>query len=165
MKKKFLIVLIIVVVGALILAGLLWYGVWLKESPKVENQTITGDLSEHDPPKQEFPVIVISIKSQNDSGQLGTARLEGMADNKTKVILELTGGSFNQQPAHIHIGSCPNPGTVKYPLTDLESGRSETIVNTDLESMVKSGALAINVHKSEQEISVYTACGDLPRPL
>ncbi len=164
-NKRILIFGIVIAAIVTLLAGGIWLGLKGKATSIGENQPAASPEPSHDPPKQEFPVIVISLESQSDSGQSGTARLEGMVGNKTKVILKLFGGSFGQQPAHIHTGSCPNPGAIKYALSKVESGMSETVINVNLEALVKSGSLAINVHKSEEEAQVYTACGNLPKPL
>lgn len=104
--------------------------------------------------------ITITMNAQNNSGESGTATLTPMG-NQTKVDVNLTGAPAGPQPAHIHPGTCanlnPNP---KYPLTSLTNGKSETIVNVSLTSLM-TGDFAINVHKSPQEISVYVSCGDI----
>ncbi len=104
------------------------------------------------------------VVEQNDSGQNGTVVLSE-EDGKTKVVINLTaapGASVSaSQPAHIHDGSCPTPGAVKYPLTNVVNGKSETIIDTTIDQLKSSLPLAVNVHKSPTEIAVYTACGDL----
>jgi hypothetical protein len=79
------------------------------------------------------------------------------------VVLSLKGGKFMApQPAHIHVGSCPTPGAVKYPLTNVVNGKSVTMLNVSMkELLASSDKLAINVHKSAAEVTNYTACGDL----
>ncbi len=105
----------------------------------------------------------IALSAQNASGQGGTAVLTSTKDGKVSVTLTLKGGKFTgPQPAHIHVGSCPNPGAVKYPLTNVVNGKSVTMLNITMsELLASSDKLAINVHKSPKEISNYTACGDL----
>ena len=66
------------------------------------------------------------------------------------------------QPVHIHEGSCPNVGAVKFPLTDIVDGRSTTVVNALIRDLL-AGNLSINAHKSQAEIGVYTACGNIPQ--
>lgn len=104
----------------------------------------------------------ITLGTQSNLGQSGTAVLTE-ENGKVKVTLTMTGGSFTSpQPAHIHEGSCPKPGAVKYPLTNVVNGKSETILNVDMATVMKSATkLAINVHKSAAEPNVYTACGNL----
>lgn len=107
--------------------------------------------------------LVVTLGTQNNSGVSGVAMLREDAGS-VRVTLETVGGTGGNtpQPAHIHMGSCPTPGAVKYPLTAVVNGRSETTLsNTTLEAIKSQLPLAINIHKSETEMSVYLACGDV----
>lgn len=105
--------------------------------------------------------MTVNLADLNNSGQTGTATLEE-SNGKVMVTINLSGGNFAQpQPAHIHTGSCPAPGGVKYPLTNVVNGKSETTLDTTLEALKAASPLAINIHKSQAEQTVYTACGDL----
>ncbi len=111
-------------------------------------------------------MLTISLLSQNNSGQQGTAVLTPTKDGKVNVTLNMQGGNFTTpQPAHIHVGSCPKPGAVKYPLKDVVNGKSSTdltVTMDELKALAKgSSKLAINVHKSATELDMYTACGDI----
>lgn len=122
--------------------------------------------------------ITVELSAQNDSGELGKAILTEYEDrlavdaegalseailSKTKVTISLSGApSGVPQPAHIHVGSCPAPGAIKYPLTSVISGQSETILDVSLEELRDQLPLAVNVHKSSEEAKVYVACGDIP---
>jgi len=105
----------------------------------------------------------VKLGEQNTSGQSGTATLTPTKDGKVTVVLALTGGKFTAaQPAHIHEGSCPTPGAVKYPLTNVVNGKSTTTLNVSMADLLKAAPkLSVNVHKSAAETSVYTACGDI----
>lgn len=104
----------------------------------------------------------VTLTAQNDSGQNGSAMLTE-EDGKTRVILTLSDQPENtSQPAHIHLGICPTPGAVLYPLNPVVDGRSETVLNTSLANLLNtSSELSVNVHKSEEEATVYMACGDI----
>jgi hypothetical protein len=108
--------------------------------------------------------MVITLDTQSGLGQSGMATISDNGDGKAVVTLTMTGGNFPEpQPAHIHLGTCPKPGAVKYPLTNVVAGSSTTTLAISLEELEKStDKLALNVHKSAAEASVYTACGDLP---
>jgi hypothetical protein len=64
-------------------------------------------------------------------------------------------------PAHIHPGTCaelvPQP---RYPLANVVSGHSSTEVNASLEQLL-AGDVALNLHASNQEMGLYTACVEL----
>lgn len=96
-----------------------------------------------------------------DSDQVGAADLVE-ENGQTKVIINLIGYTEDvEQPAHIHTGVCPGIGAVKYPLTSLINGKSVTVLPVTLTQLKNELPLAINVHKSEEEISIYTVCGPL----
>lgn len=103
----------------------------------------------------------VELKDVNGSGESGTALLREV-DGQISVIITLTGAPTGvAQPAHIHVGSCPNPGDVKYPLTSLVNGKSVTTVNTTFAQLTQQLPLAINVHKSQTDIKTYVSCGNL----
>ena len=103
----------------------------------------------------------VTLRTQNNSGQSGSATLTAMGD-QTKVVLSVAGGLAGvAQPAHIHHESCANIGGVLYPLSAVTDGSSETILNVSLDTIMSQLPLSINVHKSAQEASVYVACGDI----
>lgn len=105
--------------------------------------------------------VMVALTEQNYSGQTGTATLT-QEDGKVMVSLAMVGGNFTTpQPAHIHIGACPTPGVVKYPLTNVTNGESETTLSVDMKTLMSQSPLAVNVHKSAAEVAVYTACGDI----
>ncbi len=107
--------------------------------------------------------MIVKLGEQNGSGQSGTATLKPTKDGKVTVTIDLTGGKFTAaQPAHIHEGSCPTPGTVKFPLTNVVNGNSTTTLNVSMADLLKAAPkLAVNVHKSAAEVSSYTACGNI----
>ena len=84
-------------------------------------------------------------------------------NGSTRVTITMVGKKSDvPQPAHIHVGKCPNPGAVKYPLTNVVDGKSVSVVDVDYEELFTTMLpLAVNIHKSVEESSVYTACGDL----
>jgi hypothetical protein len=102
--------------------------------------------------------VTIALSPQNDSGQRGTAVLTSEGAG-TKVVISLENAP-GPHPAHIHSGSCPTPGAVVYPLTSVVNGRSETVVAASIADILRAPH-AINVHKSPQEIPVYTSCGNV----
>jgi hypothetical protein len=108
--------------------------------------------------------IEVELAEQNSSGQSGTATLDPNDDGTLNVTIELTTGSDEPQPAHIHEGSCPDVGDVVAPLDDVVDGMSTTEnVEFSLDDVTSadSPGYAINVHKSAAEVDTYVACGDI----
>lgn len=110
--------------------------------------------------------MTFNLMAQNNSGQTGMAVISPTNTGKVNVVLTMQGGNFTQpQPAHIHLGSCPNPGAVKYPLSNVVNGKSDTdlaFTIDDLKTMLASNQkYSINVHKSAADMKSYTACVDL----
>ncbi|HEY6865579.1 MAG TPA: hypothetical protein VI319_16930 [Burkholderiales bacterium] len=105
--------------------------------------------------------VTVALHAENKSGETGRAKLTPMGD-KTRVELSLKGTPKGvAQPAHIHEGSCakldPKP---KYPLSNVVDGKSTSEVPVKMEELME-GNMAVNVHKSGDEIKTYVACGDL----
>jgi hypothetical protein len=107
--------------------------------------------------------VTVRLAAQNKSGQSGTARLTPMGES-TKVEISLKGGPKGvPQPAHIHDGSCPKPNPKpKHGLQDVVDGKSSSEVPVSLDTLLKE-KVAINVHKSKEEVKVYVACGNIAR--
>lgn len=158
--------LILLATTALILAGCS-----TTTTPTTDTTVPANDTTAQTQPETQMPVaptmaapVVVQISAVKNSGQTGTATFTDLGEGKTKVEISLTGGKFTAaQPAHIHTGMCTKPGDVKYPLTDVVNGMSETTIDAPM-SELWTGGLLVNVHKSAKEMSVYTACGDLVAP-
>src|SRR5690606_31428408 len=107
-------------------------------------------------PEMASQDVVVPLAEQNDLGQSGTATFTENADGNVVVTLSMNGGTFpDPQPAHVHVGACPNPGAVKYPLANVVDGMSETTLDVTWDEIENGGeALAVNVHKSAAESSV-----------
>lgn len=105
--------------------------------------------------------LTIQLKTQNNSGQSGTATLTDLGNNQTKVVVDLANSPAGPQPLHIHEGTCANlTAQPKYPLTNLANGKSETTVAVSLSALL-AAPFAINAHKSTTEAAVYVACGEI----
>ncbi len=115
---------------------------------------ITGTVGAQSP-------MTVTMKAMNGSGMDGTATLTDMGGGKTRVMLDLKNGPAGPQPAHIHEGTCANLNPApKHSLTNVVNGRSETMLNVSMSDLMM-GNMAINVHKSAQDISTYVSCGDI----
>jgi len=103
---------------------------------------------------------VFALNAQNGSGEHGTVALKPRG-SKTVVEVHLLGAPSAAQPAHIHMGTCakldPAP---KYPLTSAINGISETTVDQSMAALT-AGGMAVNVHKSANDLKDYVACGNL----
>ena len=119
-----------------------------------EMRIMRGEMMRH-------KVLVVSLAMQNNSKESGEALIEDVG-GKAKVTVKLSGAPREtSQPAHIHVGACPDPGAVKYPLTSVINGNSITQLEISVEELLKNLPLAVNVHKSAAEAKVYVACGDI----
>lgn len=144
-------VLVVVVVGYMLLA---------RQNKPAQQPAVTTTTQETASPATPSEVTV-TLSEQSSSDESGVATL-AQVDGKVKVTLSLTGaGEDVVQPAHIHVGTCPDVGAVKYPLTSPVNGKSEITLDVTLAQLRSELPLAINVHKSVAEASVYVSCGDL----
>jgi hypothetical protein len=103
--------------------------------------------------------LTVTLLEQNGSRQAGIATVQELGD-KVRVHLRVAGATSSAEPAHIHLGKCPKPGAVKYPLTDVVNGLSETMLDVSLSNLKSMMPLAINIHQSKEEIQKYVSCGD-----
>ena len=153
-SKEMPLVTVIVAVVLLVVGG--WY--YLSYQQPVEEQKIEQVTEKKVPQK-----LVVAFGTQNKSGQVGNAVFEER-DGKLYVKVDVFNAPKDiPQPAHIHEGSCPNPGAVKYPLTSLVNGQSETVLDITLENLLGSLPLSVNVHKSEKDAGTYVSCGNISR--
>lgn len=149
-----------VAILVIIAIAVVWAIFWGSKKPKTEAEMVPAT-----PSAQVAPVEPISIKlvEQNKSGETGVVDISPV-EGKTKVMITITGKkSTVPQPAHIHGGMCPKPDAIKYALSDVVGGLSETILDVSMEDLLKQGQLAVNVHKSAAEAAVYVSCGDITR--
>ena len=112
---------------------------------------------------REETEVVIALAAEDGSGQGGTATLTRQKA-QTQVFIKVNPApqGDDPQPVHIHFGSCgANLGAVDVSLNDIVAGESVTLANASLSSL-RSGSRVINVHRSYDEISIYTACGGIP---
>ena len=105
-----------------------------------------------------------------DSGISGTITFAEREDNSTLITITLSGTSTGASyPAHIHSGYAADPGSILIVLTNVSgtTGKSETAVAlladgtviTYSELILFNGNL--NVHKSDSELGVLVAKGDI----
>jgi hypothetical protein len=104
--------------------------------------------------------VSVPIRALQFDGQSGTGTLSPMGNN-TEVSLDLSIGQVAEQPAHIHEGTCSQPGAIVHGLNNVQTGRSVTTVPASLSSL-KKAAYIIVVHKSVPEMALYAACGSIP---
>ncbi|EKD46816.1 MAG: hypothetical protein ACD_67C00056G0006 [uncultured bacterium] len=156
MNKKIIIATLVAVV-VVVLGWLLFF----KKEPMQQPVNQPATTQQQQSVTTSAKTITVALSAQNNSNESGTATLTD-ADGKTKVTIALTGAPAGiTQPAHIHTGTCAVIGAVAYPLTFPVNGKSETVLNVTIDELLKKLPLAINVHKSASEASVYVACGDI----
>jgi len=103
----------------------------------------------------------VQLDTLNDSGVTGAVTLVEIGEGMTRVEVRVEPGANSDMPAHIHPGSCedlvPQP---KYPLQNVVNGSSTTVVPAGLAELM-AGDLAVNLHRSNNDLGTYTACADL----
>ena len=152
--------ILFVVIGILLVGAGVYYFVATQRlepapPPPTPSASGTGDTQQRG---REVPV---NLRTQNKSGETGVMSLVDV-NGKVEVSIVMTNAPTDApQPAHIHAGSCPTPGAVKYPLTSVVNGKSETVLDVSLDELLLGLPLVVNVHKSSSEANVYVACGDI----
>lgn len=106
------------------------------------------------------PPRTIGLDTLNGSGVTGSVTFTEVG-GRTRVDVTTDPAGNPDMPAHIHPGSCdeltPQP---KFPLENVRNGVSTTIVPATLDELF-AGGLAVNIHKSNDDLKAYTACVDI----
>ena len=151
--------LVVVIILLLVLAGLIYF---LAQQP-VTQETLPAEEKNGATMEENLEQAVLQVVYNPAEGFNAADSVSLNEDeDATRVVIRYNDGSQVPQPAHIHEGSCENLGGVKYALSDVVGGVSETLVPVLLSELQAGLPLAVNVHKSAEEVDVYLACGDLP---
>ena len=151
----------ILIVGIVAVAGIGWYvwstGAFTQAPADREREEGLAEMSEPEVVNE----ITVNLEEQNGSGESGIAIITEV-ETGIRVVLRLTGAPEGvTQPVHIHVNSCTDIGGVQYPLEFTGDGYSETMLEVSMATLQAGLPLSINVHKSDEEASVYVACGDI----
>ena len=106
------------------------------------------------------PPRVITLRTLNASGVTGTVSF-GDLGGRTGVEIAVNPAGNPDMPAHIHPGTCDNlTPQPKYPLENVKNGVSKTVVPASMDELF-GGNLAVNIHKSNDDLKTYTACVEI----
>lgn len=147
----------IVLAGLIVIAGVLFFqGTQPTSVPQPEG---IGGGPGVLPKKMEIELNAVDKEQIDQSGRVFFEERDG----KVTVTVDVNKvEGLNNQPAHIHAGECPGVGEVLYPLSNVVDGRSVTEINATLDQLGDTqNPMALNIHKSAEESSVYTSCGNL----
>jgi hypothetical protein len=108
-----------------------------------------------------LPSTVVQLETLNDSGVTGTVTLTDLGGGQTRVDVAVEAGDNLDMPAHIHPGTCENliPQPT-HPLQNVVNGVSTTTVRATVDELT-GGGLAVNLHRSNDDLGTYTACAEL----
>lgn len=109
------------------------------------------------------PAAEIELETLSNSGVTGSVVLTPVNDRLTRVEIQVEPAGNMDMPAHIHPGSCADlVSQPEYQLSNILNGRSTTEVPAAIAELL-AGDLAVNLHRSNDELGIYTACADLRR--
>jgi hypothetical protein len=104
--------------------------------------------------------LTVQLSEQKGSGESGTATFTAEGAT-TRVVIDVANGTAAGQPAHIHKGSCANlDPQPAYALQNVVDGKSTSTVSASLDEL-KSASYAVNVHKSQSDLTTYVSCGEI----
>ena len=111
-------------------------------------------------PATAGPTRTITLQTLNASGVTGTVSFADLG-GRTRVDVTVDPADNPDMPAHIHPGTCANlTPQPKYPLENVRAGSSRTVVPAPIDELF-AGDLAVNIHKSNDDLKTYTACVDI----
>lgn len=106
------------------------------------------------------PPRTIALETLNGSGVTGTVAFSDVG-GRTRVDVTVDPAGNPDMPAHIHPGTCDNlTPQPKFPLENVRNGTSTTVVAASIAELF-AGDLAVNIHKSNNDLKTYTACVDI----
>ncbi len=115
-----------------------------------------------DETEDDFPPGTVTLSMEGE--QPGEV-LVGDFDGTTFVAIEIEAGPEGQlQPAHVHTGTCDEPGPIVIPLADVLDGRSFTLPSGSVEDLLNNDYI-VNVHLSHEEPDTYVSCAPLVEPV
>lgn len=106
-------------------------------------------------------LMAICLDEQSSSGESGSAILTEVSGGVRVDVYLNNAPAGVSQPAHIHIGSCPSPAGIRYNLSNVVNGISSTTLPVSLADLQAQLPLALNVHRSTNDLQTYVSCGDL----
>jgi hypothetical protein len=109
----------------------------------------------------EPATLELQLEEQSGSGQSGSATLTEVDGGKTRIVIELSNPPAQQQPSHVHPGSCDDLGPPVAGLSNVVDGQAETVVDMSLDEL-RTGELVVHAHKSAQEYDTSVACARIP---
>ena len=108
----------------------------------------------------DAPPRTITFTTLNESGVAGTVSFRAVG-SRSEVSVSVSPGGNPDMPAHIHPGTCDNlTPQPKFPLENVREGASITVVPATVDELF-AGGLAVNIHKSNDDLRTYTACVDI----
>jgi hypothetical protein len=111
-------------------------------------------------PATAGPSRTITLQTLNASGVTGSVSFVDLG-GRTQVDVTVDPADNPDMPAHIHPGTCANlTPQPKYPLENVRAGSSRTVVPAPIDELF-AGTLAVNIHKSNDDLKTYTACVDI----
>ena len=140
-------------------AGLITQAAFTHDETDEQTVTYLEFYANPDATKPPPGVPTIAMAEQSGSGQTGVAAVVEDPDvGLTFVAIDIAGGEVGVlQPAHIHTGTCAEPGPIVQPLASVIDGGSLTFLSIAPEAT--DAGLIINVHRSAEEPGVYVSCG------
>ena len=109
----------------------------------------------------QMPSKAIELKTLNASGVSGQAVLTDLGNGRTRVDIHVNAAGHPDMPSHIHPGTCANlVPQPRYPLQSVKQGSATTEIPVGLSELLQQQAVVMT-HKSNDEMAVYTSCGEI----
>lgn len=105
--------------------------------------------------------VTMEVGTGSSASQTGHATISESSGGRTQVAMSITASPIpgRSQTANFRLGNCILPGAIEYSLSNVQDGRSVTILEVPYIAFRATGHI-INVEKSTTDSS-QTACADL----
>ena len=145
----------------LLVIVLILIGFYLYRGSSLEERALTEDIPPPPPPPVNSQLRLAKLDQVNDSGADGAALIQA-AGNGTAVEVQITGLADGTHAVRIYNGTCAQPKDAIYTLSNVENGKSSSVLTDSFGAVTTGLPRIVMVHAGGAADTKPVACGQIP---